>query len=338
MGFFKSKKPPQAPILDTPPKVEELIDVIDEITRTEAITVTGADGKKRRVIRNLPKTREEELLHKQAEDIMSKVVNNILALEKYDPSSMIDFKNIIDAFSNINDESMKELSQIANFGNIEKDVNDFRNIRSNILKEKFLSEETRLNERLAHQGLADSTIGREERNLLSRNQTLAGQEADLQALQFGETLANNRLARNTNIYQLNEMGRQGRLRAAQTEYELAKQKQTDLEQMRQNAIAENMNQMQIASGILGNDLNRSMGSQANTAALNQMQVANAAQMNNYNANINRLTQQHKMRMDAFNARPPSFGDFAMRLGGMGAGSFMSGAGSQLGTAAAAALI
>ena len=73
-----------------------------------------------------------------------------------------------------------------------------------------------------------------------------------------------------------------------------------------------------------------MRTRANTDALNQMQIANQAQMSNYGADVNRLTQQHQMQMNQFNARPLSFGDFAMRLGGMGLGNVVSGVSGKLG--------
>ena len=324
MGLFKQRQPPEPPKLAAPPKVKDIEDVIDEISGTDAITVTGSDGKKRRVMRRLPRTKEEEALFQKGQGMMKTALQNITNLYRYDPGSAIDFQPIIETFANINSERMQNLSQIADFGNIKNDIDDFKAMQSSLLKEQFLTENNRLNERLAHSGLEDSTVGREERNLLSRNQNLTSQQADLNAMNFGEGLADRRLNRNANLYNMNEMGRQSRLQAAQLEYDLAQKKQTDLEQMRQNAINENQNQFQVANSLIGNDLDRSMRTRANTDALNQMQIANQAQMSNYGADVNRLTQQHQMQMNQFNARPPSFGDFAMKLGGMGIGYALGG--------------
>ena len=65
-------KPPKMniPNLEKPPSVQDLEDVIDEISGTEAITVKGADGKKRRVVRRLPRTREEEALFQKGQGMM----------------------------------------------------------------------------------------------------------------------------------------------------------------------------------------------------------------------------------------------------------------------------
>jgi hypothetical protein len=335
MGLFRKlfgrSKPPSPPQLPAPPKPEEILDVIDELTGTEAVTVTGADGKKRRVIRRLPRTREEEALFKKGQDILQSSLSTITTLYQYDPASVIDFAPIIETFATLNRERTESLAQIADLGNIEQEVANFRQIQSDLLQERFLSDRNRLEEDLAHKGLAASTTGREERNLLNRSERLAQSQADLSALQFGESLADQRLSRNRDVFALQEADRANRLEASQLEYDLALQRKADLEQMRQNAIAEQQNQFALASNLLGNDLNKTLNSRANTDALSQMQIANAAQMNNYNANVNRFTQQHQMAMEAYKHKPMRFGDFAMKLGGLGAGTFASHAMGGLGS-------
>ena len=335
MGLFRKlfgrSKPPAAPQLPPPPKPEEILDVIDELTGTEAVTVTGADGKKRRVIRRLPRTREEEALFKKGQEIMQSSLNTITNLYQYDPASVIDFAPIIETFANINQERAESLAQIADLGNIEQEIANFRQMQSDLMQERFLSDRNRLEEDLAHKGLAASTTGREERNLLNRSERLAQSQADLNALQFGESLADQRLGRNMNVFGLQEADRANRLQASQLEYELALQRKADLEQMRQNAINEQQNQFALASGLVGNDSNKALNSRANIDALSQMQIANAAQMNNYDANVNRSTQQHQMAMDSFKNKPMGFGDFAMKLGGLGSGSFASHAMGGLGS-------
>lgn len=46
---FGNDDPPQYQYVEPPPR-EEIMDVIDEITGVQSITVTGPDGKKRRKI------------------------------------------------------------------------------------------------------------------------------------------------------------------------------------------------------------------------------------------------------------------------------------------------
>ena len=43
-----------------------MLDVIDEITGTEFVTVTGPDGKKQRVLRRTPRSEEDQKLFDQA--------------------------------------------------------------------------------------------------------------------------------------------------------------------------------------------------------------------------------------------------------------------------------
>ena len=335
VGFFKKlfggSKPPAPPQLPPPPEPKEILDVIDELTGTEAITVKGIDGKQRRIIRKLPRTREEEALFRKGQEIMQGSLNRITELYRYDPASIIDFAPLVETFANINRERAENLAQIADFGNIEQDIGTFKRMQSDLMQERFLSDRNRLEESLAHKGLSDSTVGREERNLLNRSENQLRNQADLEALNFGESLADKRLNRNRNVFALQELDRENRLQAANQEYNLAQQRKADLEQMRQNAIAEQQNQFALASGLVNQDLNKTLNSRANTDALSQMQIANAAQNANYNANVNRLTQQHQMAMEAHKNRPMGFGDFALKLGGLGAGAFVGNAMGGLGS-------
>lgn len=319
--LFRRSKPPSPPQLPEPPKPQEILDVIDELTGTEAVTVTGADGKKRRVIRRLPRTKEEEALFKKGQEIMQSSMNAITNLYQYDPASVIDFAPIIETFANINQERADSLAQIADLGNIAQEIDNFRRMQSDLMQERFLADRNRLEEDLAHKGLASSTTGREERNLLNRSERLAQSQADLDALRFGESLADQRLSRNSRVFELQEADRANRLQASQMEYDLALQRKADLEQMRQNAIREQQNQFALASGIVEGDSNKAMKSRANTDALAQMQIANGVQLGNYNANINRLTQQHNMAMEAFKNRQPGFGDMLMNAASAGLGAF-----------------
>ncbi|CAK9250432.1 unnamed protein product [Sphagnum jensenii] len=62
-----------------------------------------------------------------------------------------------------------------------------------------------------------------------------------------------------------------------------------------------------------------MNNRANQDALNQMQVGNNAQMSHYNANVDRLTKQYQMDVQANQNKPQSFGDFALNFGGKALG-------------------
>ena len=125
MCFGGNDSPPAAPYIPPPPPPPEILDVIDQITGTQSIVVTGADGKKRRIMSRLPRTPEEEAKYKAAEELIGSSMKNIRQLYKYDPKSMVDFAPLIETFSNLNRERMDALGQIANIGNIEQDIADF---------------------------------------------------------------------------------------------------------------------------------------------------------------------------------------------------------------------
>lgn len=81
--------PPPAPYYPPVPPKEELLDVIDHVTGTQAITVVGADGKKKRVVERLPRTPEEQKLYDEAGDLMNIAIVEIKKLSEYDPAAAL---------------------------------------------------------------------------------------------------------------------------------------------------------------------------------------------------------------------------------------------------------
>jgi len=328
-GLFGSDSPPEPPRLPPPPKPEEIMDYIDEVTGTQTITVTGADGKKRRVTQKLPRTEAEQRFVRQGEELIGRALRNINELYQYRPQDVVDFTPIINTFANINNERMNDLAQIANFGNIQQEVDNFRQIQRNLMDEEYNRLNRTSETDLARRGLQNSTVGEERRALMARNQSLARQEGELKAQTFGEDLASRRLSRNAGAFALREEGRQGELLGAKTAYELAQQRQLDLERRRQQAIQENMGAFQVGSGLRGEDLAKSMGGRTGEMALAQFNAVNADSMNRYNADIGRQNMNYQNELAAYNARPQSFGDKMLTLGGTVAGGMLSAPSSSL---------
>src|SRR5476651_2429252 len=106
---FKRKTPPAAPELPQQQAAPELMDIIDEMSGFQTITVTGADGRKRRVTQRLPLTKQEQETLTQAENLINTAVTNIGRLYQYDPTSVVDYQPFIQAFSSINEEIMRDL-------------------------------------------------------------------------------------------------------------------------------------------------------------------------------------------------------------------------------------
>lgn len=316
--------PPSAPQLAAPPPPPEIMDIIDEITGTQSIIVTGADGKKRRVNSRLPRTPEEEQRFKAAEELIGSSIQNIKQLYQYNPQSMIDFAPIVETFANINRERMQALGQIANIGNIEQDVADFKQMQSSLIDEQFQIKNRSNEERLAHSGRGSGTYAAESRAAMARNEALARQQGDIQGSIYGEDLASRRLSRNKEAFNLGEMGRQGQLQSAQGQYALAKEHEADMERRRLMAIEENKGLLSIGSGITGQDLSKAL---SNTNAATSLATFNAQagdSMNRYNADVNRQMANYNMAMQEYQNQPPSFGEMAMGMAGTVGGAMLTG--------------
>lgn len=323
-GLFNRSSPPTPPQLPPPPKPQEILDVIDEITGTQAITVTGSDGKKRRIVSRLPRTPEEEHFFKEGESLITGALNNLKTLYQQQPERLIDFTPIIDTFANINEERARDLGEIANIGNIQQEIEDFKQIQKNLMDEEVRKINQAQEQGLIERGHYNSTAGDSLRAQLAREEALARQQADLQARTFGENLAGQRLNRNIAAYGLREEGRRDRLEQTERDIALQEAERQQLEEQRREAIQNNVAQLQTGANLTGQDISRAMATQAPQLGLQQFALTNQDQMNRYGANINRLNQNFHNQMAHHQAQPPSFGETLGRLGMMGAGSFLGG--------------
>lgn len=321
---FGNDDPPQYQYVEPPPR-EEIMDVIDEITGVQSITVTGPDGKKRRKIERLPRTPQEQQLFASGEDLMRRSINNIKNLYQYNPNNVIDFQPLLTTFTNLNNERMNALGQVADIGNIQQDIQDFRNMQSTLDDEMFMRENRALEENLGRRGLSDSYAGQEARAFAARNQDLVRKQSEFNANLYGEDLAAKRLRRNTQAFALDEMGRAGRLQAAEAEFQLRKEQQAEIERRRQTAIGENMNLLKVGSGITGQDLNKALASNAPQLANDTFSRQNADSLQRYSAEVNARNAAYDRELAAYNSRPPSFTDFALSAGGALGGAMLTGA-------------
>jgi hypothetical protein len=294
------------------------MDFFDEISNVQMITVTGPDGKKRRVKKRLPGTPEEERRIQIAGQMVDNTIKNIIDLSQFDLESVVSFQPIIDIFSDINDERLADLEQVANLGNLRQDVQAFRDMQTARDDDMFMRQNRAMEENLGRKGLSNSYAGQEARAFAQRNENLYRQESDIRAQEYGENLANTRLQRNAQAYGLNETGRNARLAAANTEYQLRREQVEDIERKRQRAIQENMNMLNIGSGIIGNDLNKSLSSNVDQLANDTFRMQSTDSLNRYTADVNARNAAYDRQLAAYNARPPSFTDLAIRgLGNFG---------------------
>lgn len=315
MGMFRDKKPPDTPQYFAPPPPPEILDVIDENAGIQFITVTRPDGKKVRKIERLPRTPEQEALFKQGEQMFSSAVKNMIDLYQYNPDAVAPFKNLIDVFAQINDETAEAYSQIADLGNIKEEIQTFRTMKRAMDDEDFAAQRRGLEENLARKGWSNSTPGQEARALAARNEKFVRDRSEYEALQFGEDLASHRLNRNAQAFGLGEIGRNKRLQAAQTEYDLNRQHLDDVESRRQTAIAENLNLAKVGAGITGQDFDRAMASRAPEIADRTFQMQSADSLARYDAGVRAQFGAYDRARHAYDNRPPRFRDLALQAGG-----------------------
>ncbi len=330
--LFKGRTPPQAPQLPAQQAAPELMDVIDELSGVQTITVTGVDGKKRRVTQRLPLTPQEQQTLDQAKNLMNTAVNNIQRLYQYDPTTVVNYQPFIQAFSSINNERMRDLAQIGDFKDIAEKVEQFREISRDLTMKEFDERERMAEEGLARRGLSKSTQATELRAAMARERSLLAKQTDVDARKYGKDLQNSQLDTESRVYRLREEGRNSRLQEAETSYNLEQQRASDLENLRQNAINENANMLNVGQGITGQDTQRAqLALEGNKGAIS-MFGAQAHNQNQRHANeVNRIQGQHTMAMNQFRETPARFGqqirDIALAQAGSAAGGYLTGGAS-----------
>ena len=321
--LFRGRKPPEAPQLPAQQAAPELMDVIDELSGVQTITVTGADGKKRRVTQRLPLTPQEEQTLTQAKNLMNQAVNNIQRLYQYDPTTVENYQPFIQAFANINQERMQDLAQIGDFKDIAEKVEQFKTMNHDLAMESFDESQRMTEENLARRGLQRSTEATENRIAMSKARARLEQEINVGSENYGQDLQNRRLETQGRAYALREQGRNSRLEEASAGYELERQKADDLENLRQGAINENINMLNVGQGIVGQDTQKAqLGIEGNRSAISMFGAQANNQNQRYANEINRVQGQHKMNSDRFSSTPASFGRKIGDLGFATAGRYM----------------
>lgn len=302
---------PDTPFYAAPPPDPEFMDTVDEIAGVQSVVVTGPDGKKKRVKSRLPRSPEEEARLQAGSDLLQSAIHNMTQLYRYNPESAVDFAPFIEAVAGIDQERMQDLAQVANLGNIQQDIAQFKDMQKNLLDEEFDMQNRANEERLAHSGMGTSTYAAESRALMARNQALARQQGDINANVYGEQLAAQKLARNKEAFGLRELDRQSRMGTETQKYALAKEHEADMERRRQMAIEEQKNLFNVGSSIVSADLNKALANNVDETALNTFNSQATASMNRYKADIVRQQANYQNAMAAHQAKGPSFGEMAM---------------------------
>ena len=325
MSIFGNDDPPPATFLPSAPAPQEIMDFTDEIAGFQETTVTGPDGRKKRVRTRLPRTPEEEALYQRAGELMTTSLKNIQELYQYDPSSVVSFEPLIATFASIDAERQQDLEKVADLSGIAQSIERFKNIQRELLDRSIRTHEINFRERLASQGLTGSTAEQEMRAAMGREEILLREQSDLNAEIFGEELASRRLGREKTAYDIREQARGRQLEGAQMNYALRRQHAQDMEAKRRQALAENQNLLSIASSVRGEDQNKVAMSRMPELTAQIAANHSASALAHHNAEVNRHLTQHQINMDTWSKKPESFGSVFKKLGASGLGFAMGGA-------------
>lgn len=315
MSFFgdDGPPPPPPPRLPPPPKPQEIMDVIDELSGAKSVVVTGPDGKKFRKIMRLPRSPEEERFFNIGGELIREGLKSIQELYKYNPMNVVDIQPVINTIANINEERAADLSKITDFGDINQDIQNFRNIQKTMLNDELTRGKNRLENDLATLGRSKGSYAAAQRAYFENEAAKTKQLNDIQALQYGENLANQRLGRNLTAYGARQEDRENQLRGAQLEYGLKQQRQTDLDNRRRELTNESLNQIKLGSGLRGEDINRAIGSGASDLALRENAMRNRADIDHYNSVVGNINANYQNELGynqlLRNQAQNSFGSF-----------------------------
>jgi hypothetical protein len=314
---------PEMQAIPNPPAEKEMMDFVSHITGTQSVTVTGADGKRRRVTTRLPRTPEESAALETGQDLLITSMRDIQQLFKYDPQSVISFAPLVDTFANLDRERLNDLGQIANIGNIQQDIANFKDMQRAVVDEQFALRERANEERLAHTGRGSGTYAAESRAAMARAHGMARMEGDAKATGYAEDLAAKRLGTNKQAFGLREAGRQGTLEAVKADYALQKADEQDMEARRQQALAERKGQFEIGANVVKYDDWKALQDKTHDQSLGTYLAENNVQNARYGAQVGAINANNQMQQQAYANKGPSFGEWAANTAGTVGGAILT---------------
>lgn len=363
MGRSKSRnnyvsQPPSPTIIQDfgppppPPSPTEWRDTFDFLTRTKQVTTTGPDGKKRQELHRLPATPEEQEVLDRASQIMRSTLGNITQLAQYNPDDLVDYQELIQAFSEIKNDRIRDIGDTIGVQDFRQEIDEFRRAQSEILDRQHDMQRRQLEAELNARGLTNSSIATERRNALASSQSRDRRLSSIESRKYGTDLAKENFAEKLKRFDVREYGRKQNETYAQGLYDTQRQDFFDREQLRRNALQEQAGLFSIGQGVINNDLNlalQSMAPQMAQTAFNaesaEKQALYNAQLNAFNANVNAQINRTNANNNANNAnfyaqldrhrnKPPStrqqLFNLGANIGGVATGSMGGGFGNVAG--------
>lgn len=400
--LYDAIKPSDPP---KPPQLKKFIDknkftsFVNEITGTKTQEITRPDGSKVIKTISLPMDDQEREISNLGLQALIGSMQNLHQLQQQDPFAVLEYEPLIQTLSNIDDdridalqnlqnmsnqrqninrrfnqvsndisqERVDEIGNITNLGNIREYIQDIKNMNNQIMDYNYHIANNKLENNLIQRGHYNSFAGDSARAVFEREQALGRMKGNMEIDKYAQDLADQQLARNTKAYDLNELGRQGRLLDASNEmvqhdqqykdaldHYVLQEKQREIAE--QNAMNEyglqnyqqqqrnqnygsrfsvNQHLAQMGDALRNNNLNRRLNDRTVNQALNynQAQYNNRLNTHKLNTNISQANygNQRQYRED----QPMSFGQalfsVGSTVGGAVAGGMMGGgAGSSIG--------
>ncbi len=249
---------------------------------------------------------------------------------------MQDYQPLINAFAGLDDERVRDLSSVANLGNIQQEIDSFKQIQNNLVNEEIRRINLDQENKLAQRGHFSSSAGNDLRAQLAREEVLARQQVDLNTRAYGEDLADQRFNRQLQGYGLREADRQQRLNQAVMAHDLERQRVEENNAQTQTLVNNNLSQLQTGLNLQGRDQNIAMSSQAPNLAIDQFNAQQNAMNQNYNNALNRANLTYNQQLSQHQMRGPTAQQSAANLGagllGMYLGGWAGAAGQAMGSA------
>jgi hypothetical protein len=300
-------KPPAPPKMPDPPRPEDMIDVVDKIAGVQSVNVKGADGKTRRVIDRLPRTKEEQFLYDEAGVLMKNALGTLQELYKQDPLSALNYAPLIDTVNHLNTQRAADIERFVQMPDFSAFAQDFKKMQRTVIDEEFTKAKNAKQADLTRNGYGlDSTAWANASAALDREHAEAVAKNDVNAELTARELQEKDIKNRVLSYHLGEAGRQGELEAVQLMLSAEQQELAEREVRRQRSIGEQSGLFQTGANIRKEDSTLALNNVASQVAQNMFN----AQHEGYKAGILGKNAQYQNQLNAFDRRPLNFGEIA----------------------------
>jgi hypothetical protein len=333
MCFGSDEDLPPAPQIAAPPPVEEFKDFYNFISGSK--TVQGVDpvtGKKVIQTMKIPRTAAEEAFWGEVKGTLETAFRNIGEITRRVPQAIPQFMPYINALTQLNQETVRDLDNVAGLPGIENYVKEFRDTSGKWLQESFDKQSEALENNLAQRGLSNSSEADKARKELRQDFNRAIVDNNWSALQYAENLGKQQFDRRMAGFNARQIGRQAMASTAAEQFNLGRQYYADTEAERAARLREQSFMADQSNSLINQDFQKSMSGNTEGHQLNMFSAENQAQMQRYNADADRIYKNYNMQLGEYNANnQPGIGTTLLNIGGMLGGAYIARGGNLFGS-------